>query len=106
MTIRKFLHRLDAVLSHSVTTMVFGVWLVVLGLLEFVESVFVMFESPFQIYQSVIAIGLVSSVRGLVEFVDGYDRLRSQNEKTDASAATDAGDAGGEVRTSGGQSAL
>jgi uncharacterized membrane protein HdeD (DUF308 family) len=51
-----------------------------MGVLELIENVFVMFESPFQIYQSVILIGATSSIRGIIDFIDGYDKISPKDK--------------------------
>lgn len=84
MNSKSFLRRLDRIVNHSFTSIGLGFLLIITGILEFIESFFVIFESPFQIYQSVIAIGVVSSTRGIVEFIDGYDRIRIREGKKSA----------------------
>lgn len=77
---RKILRNLDYVINHTITTIAIGLFLVIMGVLELIENVFVMFESPFQIYQSVILIGATSSIRGIIDFIDGYDKISPKDK--------------------------
>jgi hypothetical protein len=73
--INRFVLRMAEISRHPLVNVILGVGILIIGINEFIESVFPAFESRLDLHHAVILIGIVTLLHGVVEMVERMEKV-------------------------------
>jgi hypothetical protein len=71
--LRAFAAPAGALIRHPVTTLVLGLGLLMVGVIELLEGLFEEFETAVEHYHGFLLFGLITLLRGLIELVEAAE---------------------------------
>ncbi|TFL16151.1 hypothetical protein [Jannaschia formosa] len=71
--LRAFAAPAGALIRHPLTTLILGLGLLVIGVIELLEGIFEEFETAVEHYHGFLLFGLITLLRGLIELVEAAE---------------------------------